>query len=159
MWSFPRHRPLTPSMLCTPVRIQVWIRTCDELVFLCHQTNKLIDVIRVSETWSSTQKESLTNTDIEGYNIYKTKSVNLNAGIGLYVNKSVISKSFESLHFGCNEFETVWIKVDNKYDKNYFFCCAYRHPTLDVDVCTVTDPKGSFIRLRLSSFCLFFCHR
>ena len=47
----------------------------DELVCLCRQTNKLVDVIRVSETWSSTQKESLTNTDTEGYNFYKTKSL------------------------------------------------------------------------------------
>ena len=46
----------------------------DELVFLCRQTNKLVDVIGVSEIWSSTQKESLTNTDIEGYN-FKNKII------------------------------------------------------------------------------------
>ena len=31
----------------------------DELVFLCDQTTKLLDVIGVSETWSSIQKEPL----------------------------------------------------------------------------------------------------
>ena len=108
----------------------------DELVVLFCQTNKLIDVIGVSETWSSTQKECLTNTDIEGYNFYKTKSLSQNGGIGLYVKKSFISNSWENLNFGCNEFETVWVKVENTNDKNYLFCCEYRHPNLDVDVFT-----------------------
>ena len=55
----------------------------NELVFLCGQTNKLIDIVGVSETWNSIQKEPLTNTDIEGYNIYKTKPLCQNGGDGL----------------------------------------------------------------------------
>ena len=42
----------------------------EELVFLCDQTTKLVDVIGASETWSSIQEEPLINTDIEGYNFY-----------------------------------------------------------------------------------------
>jgi len=108
----------------------------DELVFLCRQTNKLVDVIGVSEIWSSTQKESLTNTDIEGYNFYKTKSLSQNGGVGLYVKKSFISKSCENLKFWRNEFKTVWVDVENTNDKNHLFCCAYRHTNSDVDVFT-----------------------
>ena len=108
----------------------------DELVFLCRQTNKLVDVIGVSETLSSIQKEPLTNTDIEGYNFYKTKSLSQNGGVGFYVKKSFISNSNENLNFGCNEFETIWVEVENTNDKNYLFCCAYRHPNSNVDVFT-----------------------
>ena len=108
----------------------------DDLVFLCRQTNKLVDVIGVSETWSSTQKKSLTNTDLEGFNFYKTKSLSQNGGVGLYVKNSFISKSCENLNFGCNEFATVWVEVENTNDKNYLFCCAYRHLNSDVDVFT-----------------------
>ena len=77
----------------------------DELMFLCDQTTKLVDVIGVSETWSSIQKEPLTNTDIEGYNFYQTKSLSQNGGVGLYVKKPFISSSCENLNFECNEFE------------------------------------------------------
>jgi len=99
-------------------------------------TNKLVDDIGVSETWSSTQKESFTNTDIEGYNFYKTKSLSRNGGVDLYVKESFISKSCENLNFGCNEFETVWIEVENTNNKNFLYCCAYRDPNSDVDVFT-----------------------
>ena len=30
------------------------------------------------------------------------------------------------------DFEAVWVKVDNKTEKNYFFCCAYRHPNSSI---------------------------
>ena len=96
----------------------------DELIFLCRQTNKLVDVIGIFETWSSTQKESLTKTDI-GYTFYSTKSLSQNGGVGLYVNKSFISKSCENLNFGCNGYETVWVEVESTNDKNYLLCCAY----------------------------------
>ena len=91
----------------------------------------------VSATWSSkTQKESLTNTDIEGYSFYKTKSLSQNGGVGFYVKKSFISYSCENLNIGCNEFETVWVEVENTNDKNHLSFCAYRHPNSDIDVFT-----------------------
>ena len=106
----------------------------DELVFLCGQCNTIVNIIGVSETWNSIQNESLTNIDIEGYNLYKTKSLSQNGGAGLYVEKSLISNTCENLSFRCNEFETVWVKVENANDKNYLVCCTYRHPNCDVHV-------------------------
>ena len=44
----------------------------DELVLLCSQTKKSIDIIGVSVTWNSMQNENLSNIDIEGYKFYKT---------------------------------------------------------------------------------------
>lgn len=107
----------------------------DELVFLCGQFNKIVDIIGVSETWNSLQNEFLTNIDIEGYNFYKTKSLSQNGGAGLDVKKYLNSTACENLSFRCNEFE-VWVEVENANDKNYLFCCAYRHPNSDVDVFT-----------------------
>ena len=107
-----------------------------ELVSFCRQTNKLLDVIGISETSSSTQKEYLTNIDIEGYNFYKAKLLSQNGGVGLYAKKSFISNSCENLNFWCNEFEVVWVEVENTNDKNYLFCCACRHQISDVDVFT-----------------------
>lgn len=93
-------------------------------MFLCDQATKLVDVIGVSETWSSIQKEPLTNTNIEGYNFYQTKLLSQNGGVGLNIKKSPISSSCESLNFECNEFETVWVEVQDTNGKNYLFCCA-----------------------------------
>ena len=111
------------------IMLHTTIRSCD-------QTTKLVDVIGVSETWNSIQKEPLTNTDIEGYNFYQRKSLSQNGGVGLYVKKSFISSSCENLNFECNEFETVWVEAENTNGKNYLFCCAYGHPNSDVAVFT-----------------------
>ena len=59
----------------------------DELVLLCGQTKKSIDIIGVSETWNSMQNGDLGNIDIEGYKLYKTMSLSQNGGIGLYIKK------------------------------------------------------------------------
>ena len=108
----------------------------DELVFLCDQTTRLVDVTGVSETCSSIQREPLTNTDIEGYNFYQTKSLSQNGGVCLYVKKSHISTSSDNLNFECKEFETVWVEVENTNGKSYLFCCAYRYLNSDVAVFT-----------------------
>ena len=57
----------------------------DELVFLCGQTKKSIDIIGASETWNSMQNENLGNIDIKSYKFYKTISLSQNGGVGLYI--------------------------------------------------------------------------
>ena len=31
------------------------------------------------------------------------------------------------------DFESLWIEANNKNGKDYLFCCAYRHPNLQID--------------------------
>ena len=59
-----------------------------------------------------------------------------NGGVGLYVKNSLVSNSCEQLNFRCEEYETIWVEVENRNDKNFLFCCAYRHPNSSIDLFT-----------------------
>ena len=105
----------------------------DELINLCAQAKVNFDIIGVSETWNQTQNEILTNVSIEEYNHYDTKSSSQNGGVRLYVKKSLNSKLCNNLSLNCDEFEAVWIEIDNKLGKIFLFCCIYRHPGSDIE--------------------------
>ena len=108
-------------------------RHCDELAHLCIDARKYFDIIGVSEIWSSDQNEILTNVNITGYKLYLTSSITQNGGVGLYVKTTLNSRVRNDLNFKCNGFETIWVEVDNKNNKNFLFCCTYRHPGTDIE--------------------------
>ena len=108
-------------------------RHSDELVQLCIDAEKSFDIIGVSEIWNSEQNEIRTNVDISGYKFYDTSSTSQNGGVGLYVKTTLNSRTCDDLNFKCNGFETIWVEIDNKYSKNFLFCCTYRHPGADIE--------------------------
>ena len=65
-----------------------------------------------------------------------TKQCHQNGGVGLYIKNTLVSSSCQQLNFRCAEFETIWVEVENKNDKNFLFCYAYRHPNSSIDVFT-----------------------
>ena len=105
----------------------------DELVSLSVQSSLNPDVIGVSEIWHSDNKPICTNVDIPGYTFYKTSSSSQNGGVGLYTKSTLNSVLRQDLSYSTADFETVWVEVDNKKDKNMLFCCVYRHPDTDIE--------------------------
>ena len=79
----------------------------EDLITLCALTKVNYDIIGVSETWNQTHKETLNNASIDGYDHYR------NGGVRLYVKNSLSSKLINSLCVCCNDFETVWVEVNN----------------------------------------------
>ena len=115
----------------------------EDLVTLCALTKVNYDIIGVSEIWNQTQKDILNNVSIDGYNHYDTKFLTQNGGVRLYVKSSLNSKLCNNLCVCCNDFETVWVEINNTGGKNFLFCCTYRHP--DTDMGKLTDHFKSIL--------------
>ena len=109
----------------------------DELVSLSVHTNLNPDVIGVSEIWHSNDNPIVSNIDISGYTFLKTKSATQNGGVGLYIKDSLTFNPRNDLQSCTNEFETVWVEIENTNDKNFLIYCVYRHPNSDIDSLTV----------------------
>ena len=108
----------------------------DELVSLSTHTNLNLDVIGVSEMWHSKDNPISSNVDIPGYKFYETSSLSQNGGVGLYVKTTLTSNPRIELDSSTNDFETVWVEIENKKDKNILICCVYRHPCSNIDILT-----------------------
>ena len=105
----------------------------DELVSLSAHTKLNLDVIGVSEIWHSNDNPISSNVEIPGYTVFKTKSVTQNGGVGLYIRDSLTYNPRIDLDSCTDDFETVWVEIDNEGDKNFLICCVYRHPSSNVD--------------------------
>ncbi len=105
----------------------------DELVSLSAHTKLNLDVIGVSEIWHSNDNPISSNVDISGFNFFKTSSLTQNGGVGLFIRNSLTFKPRIDLDSCTDDFETVWVEIDNKKDKNFLICCVYRHPSSKVD--------------------------
>ena len=98
--------------------------------------NQSFDVIGVSETWDSFENPIATNVEIPGYDLVFTRSHSQNGGVGIYVKSNLSASPRKDLDCSNDDFETVWIEVDRKNEKNLLFCCVYRHPNSNVESLT-----------------------
>ena len=73
------------------------------------------------------------NVDIPGYTFFKTQSLTQNGGVGLCIKDSLTSNPRTDLVSCTNDFETLWVDIENKNDKNFLICCVYRHPRSATD--------------------------
>ena len=105
----------------------------DEFVSLSDHINLHPKVIGVSEIWHSMDKPLSSNVDIPGYTFFKTQSLTQNGGVGLYIKDSLTSNPRTDLDSCTNDFETIWVEIENKYDKNFVICCVHRHPRSAID--------------------------
>ena len=103
------------------------------LCSLSAHTNLNLDVIGVSDIWHSSDNPISSNVDIQGYTFVKTTSVTQNGGVGLYIRDSLTYNPCIDLDSCTNDFETVWVEINNKNDKNFLICCVYRHPNSHID--------------------------
>ena len=108
----------------------------DELVGLANNLNQSFDVIGVSETWDSFENPIATNVEIPGYDFVFTRSHSQNGGVGMYVKSNLSASPRKDLDCSNDDFETVWIEVDRKNEKNLLFCCVYRHPNSNIESLT-----------------------
>ena len=52
--------------------------------------------------------------------------------VGIYVKSNLIANKRDDLCINDEDFETVWIEIENPKAKNILCCCAYRHPNSDI---------------------------
>ena len=104
----------------------------DELVATLSRSNISFDIIGLSEPWHSSGSSIDINVHIPGYSHFTCKSQSQNGGVALYVKRSLSPIPRPDLGKDCTDFEAVWVKVDNKTEKNYLFCSAYRQPNSSI---------------------------
>ena len=73
------------------------------------------------------------NVDIPGYTIFKTQSLTVNGDVGLYIKDSLTSNQRTDLVSCVHDFETIWVEIENKNDKNFLICYIYKHPRSVID--------------------------
>ena len=105
----------------------------DELVSTLATLTINFDVIGVSETWNSFENPIKTNVEIPGYSYFPCQSHSQNGGVALYMKSGLTLIPRPDLSKDSNDFESVWVENENSNDKNYLFCCAYRHPSTSFD--------------------------
>ena len=105
----------------------------DELVSLSAHTNLNPNAIGVSEIWHSNDNPISSNVDIPGYTLFKSSSTSQNGGVGLYIKNSLTSNPRVDLDSCSDDFETIWVEIENKEDKDFLICCVHRHPSSNVD--------------------------
>ena len=108
----------------------------DELISTLASLKINFDVIGVSETWNSFDNPIKTNVQIPRYDYFPYQSHSQNGGVALYVKSGLTPIPRPELSKDSTDFETVWVEVENNNDKNYLFCCAYRHPSSDIETFT-----------------------
>ncbi len=104
----------------------------DELHSLLVNLKIGFDVVAVSETWDSFDRPLSTNVNIDGYTFLSAKSQTQNGGVGLYIKTCLGAIPRSELDSNCDEYETIWVEIENSRDKNILVCCAYRHPNTEI---------------------------
>ena len=90
-------------------------------------------MIGVSEISHSVSNPLSSNVDIPGYTFFKTQSQTQNGDIGLYPKNFFTSNPRIDLDSCTDYFETIWVEIENRNDKNFLICCVYRNPISNVD--------------------------
>ena len=91
----------------------------------------IFDFIGVSETKQLTDKDFISNVDIEGYQMYSQPSKSASGGVAIYVNNKLSHFRKDDLSVIEVDFESLWIEIKNNKGKNIMCGCIYRHPNRD----------------------------
>ncbi len=104
----------------------------DEFHTLLSNLNVDFQVIGLSEIKVSNNAPLTTNVNLPGYNFHYTASNSAAGGVGIYVKSNLKANVRNDLSFSNDDFETIWIEIENSKAKNVLCCCAYRHPSTDI---------------------------
>ena len=106
----------------------------DEFHSLLTNLNTNFKVIGLSEIKASVDTPISDNIELPGYKFHYTPSNSAAGGVGIYVKSDLRANKRDDLSFTNDDFETIWIEIDNSKAKNILCCCAYRHPSSDISV-------------------------
>ena len=90
------------------------------------------DVIGISESKQQLDKSFLVNVDIKGYSIYTQPTKSSCGGCAIYVNSQLDHHVRNDLSVLEDDFQTIWVEINDHKSKNFLCCCLYRHPSSDI---------------------------
>lgn len=85
-----------------------------------------------------------------GYKFYSNSSLSAAGGVGLNVKSDVIASKRNDLTFRNNDFETIWVGIDNHFDVNKFVADYTESKSSIVDVNSDINKKFVTFLLNLS---------
>ena len=71
------------------------------------------------------------NNNLNGFTLFSQPSRSVAGGEAIYASKSLNVFKRNDLSITDDEFETVWVEINNTKLKNILRCCAYRHPSFN----------------------------
>ena len=97
----------------------------DEFHSLLTNLNTDFKAIGLSEIKVSVDTLIRDNIELPGYKFRHTPSNSAAGGVGIYVKSDLKANKRDDLSFVNENFETIWVEIDNSKAKNILCCCAY----------------------------------
>ena len=127
------------KMLLTLIIMIIHINACslsknsDDLEHLLKCTNKVFDIVAVSET-RITKKTSLTsNINLQNYSFESTPTETNAEGTLLYIANHLSYKPRPDLNLNiANQLESTFVEIINSRKSNIIVGCLYKHPSMDI---------------------------
>ena len=129
--TFPQIKKMTKSFPLFHSNLRSLSAHFDELQLLLTALKSQFEVIGISEAHEQSEG-FLTNVNLFGYILHSQPSKSSTGGVALYVKSNLDHFVRDDLSSLEDEFETLWIEINNIKDKNILSCCAYGHPNTDV---------------------------
>ena len=114
------------------------INTCslnknsDDLQHLLKCTNKVFDIVAVSETRIMKKTSLTSNISLNNYSFECTPTESTAGGTLLYIANHLSYKSCNDLNlYKTNQLESTFIEILNSKKSNIFVGCLYKHPVMD----------------------------
>ena len=104
----------------------------DEFHSLLTNLNIDFKVMALSEIKVSVDVPISDKIELPGYQFHHTPSNSADGGVGINVKFDLKANKRDDLSFTNDDFETIWIEIDNSKAKNILCCCAYRLPSSDI---------------------------
>ena len=91
------------------------------------------EIIGITESKLIKSSESITNINLENYQIEHTPTEANNGGALLYINSNTAYKNREDLKiYKARELESIFVEILRPMEKNTIVGCIYRHPSMSV---------------------------
>ena len=85
----------------------------------------------ISETRENYSTGFKMNNNLNGFTLFSQPSRSAAGGVAIYASKSLNAFKRTDLSTTDDEFETVWVEINNTKAKHILCCCAYRHPSFN----------------------------
>ena len=101
----------------------------DDLQTTLASLNFPFHIIGISETRENYSTGFKMNNNLNGFTLFFQPSRSAAGGVAIYASKYLNAFGRTDLSTTDDDFETVWVEINNTKAKNILCCCAYRHPS------------------------------
>ena len=129
----------------------------DDLEHLLKCTNKVFDIVTVSETRITKKTSLISNINLQNYSFESTPTETNAGGTLLYIANHLSYKPRTDLNLNiANQLESTFVELINSRKSNTIVGCFYKHPSMDVSESNKNDLNTLLDKLSKEINKLFF---